>query len=392
MEFKISSKEDINKIKEFVKSFCNNELKDQFIFFNENTLTFYIRDNYWYANFKLVLDIPVEKSLFISFDLDSFNRALAKFPEGANISIDETKSKVTIYGVKKSNKVSFKYKEVTDFVKNDILNRFNLFSEAKIKDKVTLDLTDEISNKLTKLEKMGIAATADPGTIRYSNKSIDYANKIFIYSYKNLDESIPEEYPVYIALSSVNTMKNAKKFGVTKFNFARNNKFFSGTSSSFEIISAQKKLNFGYPTSDELKFFAPEKKESWWFKFKTNDIIEAFSDFKGIFSEDSYRWEPIQLNLSNTKKHISFSYRDIKISEERDFIPIEFNTDKEPDITETSCIVSSQFIKMFLGETEEAIMTLRPKDLQTPEEGCRGVTLSLNDSETAVFCKMTNLR
>lgn len=388
MEFNISSKEDINKIKKFVKDFGGLELRDQYCHLHDNLITFYIGHNYWYTNVSVVLDTVFDAELFLSFDLETFTKAILKFPEVASIKLDQSTSKITIYGETKKNKISMKYKEESEFCKNDVLNRGQKFEEAKLKEPTTIQLSDKTFERLNKIERIGFASTIDLGTVRITNKRIEYANKMFIYVCENEEPNIPEDNPIYINVSTIPILKAARSFGVDKFNFAKTNKFVSGFATNFELIASQKKLNFNFPTDKELEFFAPTPKEDCWIEFNTSEMSNIFKEFKNVFTENSWRWEPLTFTFRPGEDSVTISYSDIKVSEERDLdIKVENNNLSE----EYSMTLSSQLLNIFLNDSETAVLTFTPLDVKSREPKSIGVTLSLSDQERAVFTKLKTI-
>lgn len=393
MDFNISSKEDINKIKKFVKDFGGLELRDQYCHLHENLMTFYIGHNYWYTNVTIVLDSQLEKEMFISFDIDTFSKGLLKFPEVASIKLDYTTAKITIYGETKKNRISMKFKEESEFSKNDVLTRSQHFLESKIKEPTVVKLSDETFNKLNKIERIGYASTVDLGTIRITRHDISYANKAFIYKCKNEEPAIEEDNPIYLNVSTIPILKAARSFGAGTFKFARTNKFVACEALNFDLIASQKKLNFAYPEDNEIACFAPKAKEGWWLKFNTEELAEVFKEFKNIFTENGWRWEPLTFTVTKGSKTLNISYKDIKVAEERDYEPLEVNTDMDFDldgeaIKENDFTVSTQLIGIFFNDAKEAVLTFIPKDSKTRQPGSMGVVLSLSENEQAIFTKL----
>ncbi len=387
--------EDISKIKTFTKSFVDNDLKSFHLEITGNKLKFYISHARWYTNLEIALAVPAEQDVFLTCDLPVLSKAILKFNKGVNMDFDENKLKITCYGDNKKNRISLRYSIESDFVKREVQDRIQKFKNLKVQNPISLKFTEDTFAALEKIEKVNMASTVEFGTLKLTSKQIEFANSFFIYNNSHPlacpvleKDDQPYNEHIYLNTSTIPTLKGAREFEVFKFDVADNYRFLYAQANGFEIISSQNKLRFEYPTPEELEFIAPQPKKGWWFKFDTKEILAAFEEFKNVFVENSYRWEPIQFSINRDTKELVLSYSDIKVEETRDFEPLEMSIDTFTDVCYNEFITSAQVLKLFLKDTQEAVLTFIPKEFKSTENGSKAVALSLNEYEVALVKKL----
>lgn len=389
--------DNVKLVKDFIKKFGKIDIIESYIGIKETKLTFYILGSQYLTQFSVEISNPEKVDIFISTNLSAFVKSLSKCGDKAKIEFDEYNFQLIVQNDK--SKIKVLYNKMGLNKQQDIESKVEKMIELKASDTLKLTISQELLDKLNKIEKIEKVSTVDYGCISL-NKGLRYLNKLFIYM-PTLDY-IGVEEDCYLTVPFIQLLTYMHDFGAEEINISKTSKFITYKSNNFKIIATQKRINFEYPSMEELQNVSPIKKEEGWtYKFNSIELLQVFEEFRDIFMENNYRWEPIYFTFTKNSKQVKLSYKDIFTEKESiiEAIDTDYTScyDFDDKVEEYTMEISSQLLSLFLNDSSiqdlNVCLTFRPQEKYTDSQGCIGILVSLENqdnslNETAILQKM----
>jgi hypothetical protein len=385
--------------------------KKAFIQIDKSNILLFLEENYMNAKFTMTCDNSKNESeipLMYSLDLEKFLKAIEKFRTPANKKEDSTISfffndkSIRIENSVKSNKIIIPIQLIDQDKALTTINKVGVFYKKYFEgfDSKKVILSDSLATKMDFANSLYLTTQTKNNGLKLINGNLQYFDKFSIVSTPLEDNLDLMETKIHIGMSKV-LLKFKEAELIDSFKITTTDRFIYFNEDipnnySVEAILAQKPICFEGPTQEQIDCIAPtsKSKEYWSFDFTPSSMLNRLIDFKSIFSENSWVWEPIRIHISReTPSSVKLLYKDYTAEEEVD-LPVAnvVNFNGFDNIKEYEFIMPSQIVRNFLTAYKEELLTLYVAPISEIEQNATeniGFTLEVKGKPIrSIFAKL----